>query len=115
MNQPSTVCTESHATSPEITSHGHLERLTLAQDGFVESIARQITKNLIDIAELTEAQISGSDLSTVGSFTFLNSGGITKIQGIALLLAKPWAGRALMSWTLILPRLLTARIHTNKS
>ena len=70
-----------------------------------------MAKYRIDIAGLTtEARIPCSDLTTVGNATLLHSGGTFKQQGFALLLSQ-FIGRALMPWTPISLRLLTARIR----
>ena len=84
--------------------------LTLAQEGYAELVAKQMVKYRIDIAGFTEARIPGSDLTAVGNSTLLHSGGATRHQGVALLLSQPM-GKALMSWTPISPRLLTARLR----
>ena len=52
----------------------------------------------------------GSDLTDVGNYAFLHSGGLTKLQGVALLLNSAMS-KALISWTPISSRLLTARLR----
>ena len=69
-----------------------------------------MVKYRIDIAGFTEERIPGSDLNAVGNSTLLHSGGTTRYQGVAQLLNQPM-GKALMSWTPISSRLLTARLR----
>ena len=84
--------------------------LTLAHDGYAELLNKQMAKYRIDIAGLTETRIPGSDLTAVGSSTLLHASGATRHQGVALLLSSAMS-RALISWTAISPRLLTARLR----
>ena len=81
------------------------------------ALSRELNKLNVTLAGLQETRITGQGKLTVEDSILLYSGGDSHSHGVGLMLRGP-SRDALQSWTLISPRLLTARLrhrHGNMS
>ena len=83
---------------------------TLSQPGYPEALVSELDAFGIKVAALTESRLTDSGCLSIANYSIFYSGGDLHIHGVSLAVHHSVA-KALMSWTPVSPRLLSARFR----